>query len=210
MEAPDQTAVVTVKFEAWVFFNPRNQEAGSHDGLPCELESIIHAKQFNLLSADVERSKTDFNFRMHTVVAKMLLETQSELKALRPSWSCNNCQGHFYTFMSVPQAGKELVQDGCGAHFIPWCGQELCELKLAQDYEKRRALAAREPGLGWLNPDRLFRRCGFCKHDEGSSQSQSLMQCKRCRVTYYCSKECQRKHWREGGHKEACQAFSSG
>lgn len=29
--------------------------------------------------------------------------------------------------------------------------------------------------------------------------------CGRCKSTYYCSKEHQKEHWREGGHKTICQ-----
>ena len=31
-----------------------------------------------------------------------------------------------------------------------------------------------------------------------------LQACGRCMSVRYCSAECQAKHWREGGHKEAC------
>ncbi|KAL7541934.1 hypothetical protein ACHAXR_011369 [Thalassiosira sp. AJA248-18] len=29
--------------------------------------------------------------------------------------------------------------------------------------------------------------------------------CARCKVTYYCNRECQVLHWKSGGHKEACR-----
>lgn len=30
--------------------------------------------------------------------------------------------------------------------------------------------------------------------------------CSRCRAVFYCSPECQRKHWKEGGHRKYCVA----
>ena len=36
------------------------------------------------------------------------------------------------------------------------------------------------------------------------SAGTKLQACGRCLSVRYCSSECQAKHWREGGHKEAC------
>ena len=33
------------------------------------------------------------------------------------------------------------------------------------------------------------------------------MRCNGCRVRWYCSKECQKLHWKRGGHKQECQAL---
>jgi hypothetical protein len=44
--------------------------------------------------------------------------------------------------------------------------------------------------------------CGGC----GKSNSGNLMMhCKRCKSYVYCSKECQRKHYKTGGHKADCK-----
>ena len=45
------------------------------------------------------------------------------------------------------------------------------------------------------------RGCAQCGHLGGDQ----LALCGQCRVVRYCSKECQRKHWK-GGHKAACKA----
>ena len=44
--------------------------------------------------------------------------------------------------------------------------------------------------------------CAFC----GISKDENkLSSCTRCKSTYYCSKECQANHWKEGGHKNECK-----
>ncbi|XP_035686984.1 uncharacterized protein LOC118423102 [Branchiostoma floridae] len=44
--------------------------------------------------------------------------------------------------------------------------------------------------------------CSWC-HIPGSS----LKRCARCHVKFYCSKECQAKDWKEGGHKHECKGY---
>ena len=31
------------------------------------------------------------------------------------------------------------------------------------------------------------------------------MRCARCHVTLYCGRECQKQHWKKGGHKQKCE-----
>jgi len=33
--------------------------------------------------------------------------------------------------------------------------------------------------------------------------------CSRCKLQYYCGRECQVEHWKVGGHKQACRAFNN-
>ena len=49
--------------------------------------------------------------------------------------------------------------------------------------------------------------CAWCGAKEGSIPGiLKHHQCARCKLTFYCSKNCQRRHWREGGHKQNCVA----
>lgn len=41
----------------------------------------------------------------------------------------------------------------------------------------------------------------------GASSAEELKKCGACRVAHYCSKECQAKHWKDGGHKRTCKAM---
>jgi hypothetical protein len=41
----------------------------------------------------------------------------------------------------------------------------------------------------------------------GAGGAEELKKCGACRVAHYCSRECQEKHWKEGGHKRTCKAM---
>ena len=47
----------------------------------------------------------------------------------------------------------------------------------------------------------FFRVCIVC----GDRHKDRIRLCTGCRGVYYCSRECQMKHWKEGGHKDACK-----
>ena len=55
------------------------------------------------------------------------------------------------------------------------------------------------------SPQGAHKTCGQCgiREEEG----QTFNYCSRCKVVTYCSKACQKQHWR-GGHKDTCQAAS--
>ena len=50
------------------------------------------------------------------------------------------------------------------------------------------------------------RVCSMCGGPPSASSGgvPKLKACGRCMSARYCSQECQKKHWAEGGHKEAC------
>ena len=51
------------------------------------------------------------------------------------------------------------------------------------------------------------RDCAWCGATEGSIPGILRHKpCARCQITYYCSKDCQKRHWKEGGHKQNCVA----
>jgi len=45
--------------------------------------------------------------------------------------------------------------------------------------------------------------CGNCSTPEGNESAPSLSGCSRCGLVFYCSKECQRAHWK-ANHKHHC------
>jgi|Dee2metaT_26_FD_contig_91_33008_length_1494_multi_3_in_0_out_0_1 TPR repeat protein len=52
-----------------------------------------------------------------------------------------------------------------------------------------------------------IRDCANCFAAEGSVQGVPVHNaCARCLITFYCSKKCQKEHWKKGGHKLRCVA----
>ncbi|KAL1659612.1 hypothetical protein GGF50DRAFT_119712 [Schizophyllum commune] len=47
--------------------------------------------------------------------------------------------------------------------------------------------------------------CALC--EDGPPEGTPMFTCSLCKSIYYCSKQCQRSHWK-GGHKEECSAFA--
>lgn len=44
----------------------------------------------------------------------------------------------------------------------------------------------------------VMRKCAYCNKSD-----TKLLRCGRCKTTYYCSKECQKPHWKK--HKKVCK-----
>lgn len=47
----------------------------------------------------------------------------------------------------------------------------------------------------------------LCRCDGCRKLSEKLQKCAGCELATYCSKDCQRQHWR-AGHKSGCRSFS--
>jgi hypothetical protein len=54
----------------------------------------------------------------------------------------------------------------------------------------------------------MLNKCNHCDKFETLMNSAKLMKCKRCKATYYCSKECQVADWKS--HKKTCHDDGSG
>ena len=45
--------------------------------------------------------------------------------------------------------------------------------------------------------------CYNCCQEHRQEQEQ-VLKCGACKKVFYCSKECQKTHWKQGGHREEC------
>jgi hypothetical protein len=54
--------------------------------------------------------------------------------------------------------------------------------------------------------DQHIKTCDYCGSAEESEHK--LQACSQCRLVAYCSKACQRAHWKNG-HKQACVAVEN-
>ncbi|PNH04673.1 hypothetical protein TSOC_009120 [Tetrabaena socialis] len=98
------------------------------------------------------------------------------------------------------QAGNAALGSGGGAAAL---------LATAQAEVPRWPLSVVMPRLDGppLWPPRVLRLCGNpgCRSFAGPAEADlPLLKCSGCKVLRYCGAGCQRQHWREGGHREAC------
>jgi hypothetical protein len=54
--------------------------------------------------------------------------------------------------------------------------------------------------------DDVKRECANCGKRE--PKPGTYKRCGKCRIEYYCSRECQETHWRSGEHKDVCTAWT--
>ena len=59
------------------------------------------------------------------------------------------------------------------------------------------------PSRSNLIGDPAAAQCANCGADK-CSNGAPLVHCSKCRVTLYCGRDCQKVHWKNGGHKSAC------
>lgn len=55
--------------------------------------------------------------------------------------------------------------------------------------------AAPEPCIEVNHENKVCARC---------TSAAGTLRCSRCKVTSYCSQDCQKEHWKSGGHKKQC------
>ena len=70
--------------------------------------------------------------------------------------------------------------------------------KTSGNKKKKGGGAAATPAL---------RDCANCGAPETPDGKPHRM-CTRCKMTFYCSTECQKTHWKTGGHKQHCVAVA--
>lgn len=67
---------------------------------------------------------------------------------------------------------------------------------------KNGLLQCMKDNFGHVEDNRIRR---FCANNTCAIVSPDLLCCGRCKVTYYCTKECQLMHWK-ASHKRLCKA----
>jgi hypothetical protein len=73
--------------------------------------------------------------------------------------------------------------------------------------EKAKSGLARLQTLARLSNCDVVKVCRNCEKLETQMDNAKLMKCQRCKVTYYCSKECQVADWIS--HKKTCKTLAS-
>lgn len=120
------------------------------------------------------------------------------------------------TFKMSTQLGyfeKKNQRDG----IEPWNGQRkftctatyfTCSpkcLEMCMKFHKRVTSGLdKETGPLQGGVEKCEKSCGWCE-----ISGSGFKKCSKCNLTYYCSKECQIKNWKEGQHKIICELILS-
>jgi len=163
---------------------------GSHDVVKLRKDVPLAATAF-------ERAKSDQQYHQRTCAELQQAHTP-ELLSLRTSWSCGICQGARTGFlprvMGLERVSIETGKVSLSMFLLPVCSKEACRVQCEQLFSSCLNQDARAEGVRAAHPNpRIVQHCGQCSQvEEGRERFQ---QCARCKVKYYCSRECQVAHW---------------
>uniref|UniRef100_A0A0G4F6X0 MYND-type domain-containing protein n=1 Tax=Chromera velia CCMP2878 TaxID=1169474 RepID=A0A0G4F6X0_9ALVE len=101
--------------------------------------------------------------------------------------------------IQVPSHGDE------GAEFLQQSARTQLQM-LKKGTQQVKIVLGEDGGVNAVLPQPL-QSCAQCGKAE---ETEKLLACGRCMMTKYCSKECQKTHWKAGGHKTVCVPASSG
>ena len=170
------------------------------------LHDIVRAKQLqmfekpgrNLLQVWVTnvRSQVHEASRKQNAIGAIFFDPDTlEVRGLCENW-CRNGKRHCEKRIVEPGTGAEGGERG--PHFV-YCsatcrhndGTSFRAEQLAQMF------GGVNVGVSHASPD-----ARTCAHP--SCENPAPLVCDRCRVCYYCSKDCQQSHWKE--HKRTCKS----
>jgi hypothetical protein len=186
--------MVPVDFEATIL----------HRGRDGSVSPLDYEKEFMLPAGEIERGKTDERYRKDVLLYHMI--SHPEIMSLKRSWYCYSCQGNFHKFCPFPSGLTNSDENGrvpCNVILLPVCSDGRCTTSATQ--ELNSVIAHETPGRN-LRPDpSLPLLCRKCKKSDDASEQ--FKQCSRCKVTYYCNRDCQKAHWKI--HKKECRVAPS-
>ncbi|GFH58364.1 hypothetical protein CTEN210_14840 [Chaetoceros tenuissimus] len=80
-----------------------------------------------------------------------------------------------------------------------------------EESHKEADVYAQKTLVSLLKLYKEMHKCWRCNQLYGKGNETKSLNCASCKCAVYCSRECQKKHWKEGTrpHKECCQAIGS-
>jgi len=194
--------VTTVDFQAFVF-----HRTVAEDG-SLVLAEFSYRKDIPRPTQVIERGRTDRHYR-HCVIGHMIKCEWPEIKSQRSSWCCGTCGGSFHECLQFP-SGLTSVDATNGkvpmsVMLLPICQSAQCKIKATQVFSSAMKKSARALDLPRFEPNRATQICANCGAIDGDSEL--FKKCARCKVTFYCGRECQTAHW--STHKVGCLPRSS-
>jgi hypothetical protein len=86
---------------------------------------------------------------------------------------------------------------------IPVCGLPECSLK-AKQMEEGMFTKTMKMAVWYPREMSMALECAQCYKRGSDTGPNRLLMCTQCKDTYYCDKDCQRKHWKTA-HKAVCK-----
>ena len=129
------------------------------------------------------------------------------LLALR-EWPCSCCYKRPAVYMSgspILRFDQDTGIMGWDTLETPHCAHSECIMEIRKRYKSHMKAFQRKIGkdVPWTQ------MCGHCKRigviDHETTPEGGLLRCGGCRMVWYCNKDCQKAHWKQG-HKEECKA----
>ena len=164
----------------------------------------------SFLLEPLSNGKTNFNFRLQLIEA-LVQRSRTQLLELT-AWRCCHCgQGvtDLQKFAKSPSGLTREEPNGkvrCAILGFACCGKPECDLPLRQRLEQQlRGFASSGlPGARNFHPRQNRVACSKCGKCE--PVAAAFKKCSRCKVAFYCSKDCQEAHWKT--HKQVCKKAS--
>lgn len=119
-------------------------------------------------------------------------------------WLCVECcrrpavDVHQLSMIGFFQDGSKGIKD----FTMPHCGSTSCVEAIVPSMQASLVQKARRQEGIFKNATsfNVTGDCEFCK-----KYSTDLSTCSRCKAVFYCSRACQKTHWKTGGHKQECR-----
>lgn len=92
-----------------------------------------------------------------------------------------------------------FIENNANVNFVSHYGETAMDASDEASHNKQEIVALLEQA-GALRKQEICAHCGVTSKARPPPQMQ---RCSRCKKIYYCSRDCQRKHWK-GKHKEHC------
>mmetsp|Transcript_12388 Transcript_12388/g.14937 ORF Transcript_12388/g.14937 Transcript_12388/m.14937 type:complete len:210 (-) Transcript_12388:159-788(-) len=126
----------------------------------------------------------------------------------RPCSSCHIRPAVYLSGSPMLTLDRDNGTMGWDSVETPHCAQPECIMEIRRRYKLYMKATTKQLGkhIPWTH------MCGYCKRigviDHESLPTQGLLRCSGCRMVWYCNKDCQKLHWKQG-HKEECETAAA-